>query len=88
MLDQLRKELNDIDKEIMLLFAKRFRVTENVGAYKKENNMVILQPEREAEILERLSNDLESSPYKAYIIEIYKCIFTESRKQQHKYIEE
>lgn len=86
-LDQLRKDLNVIDKEIMRLFEKRFEVTEEVGAYKKENNMVILQPERETEILDRLSDELSSSPFKAYILEIYKCIFSESRKQQQKYIE-
>jgi len=87
MLNELRQELNAIDKEIVQLLEKRFEITNKVGAYKKENNMVILQPERESEILLRLSDDLQSSPSRAHILEIYKCIFLQSRKQQHEFIE-
>ncbi|MDK2868720.1 MAG: maltose O-acetyltransferase [Clostridiales bacterium] len=85
MLDQLRKELNDLDKALIELLEKRFEVTEQVGAFKQRENMVVLQPEREAEILDRIAKTLSESDYSEYIIEIYRSIFEQSRSQQSKY---
>ncbi|MBS7526015.1 chorismate mutase [Fusibacter paucivorans] len=86
MLDQLRKELNDLDETLIELLEKRFKVTEQVGAFKQRENMVVLQPEREAEIIERIAETLAESEYSTYIIEIYRSIFEQSRSQQSKYV--
>jgi monofunctional chorismate mutase len=86
MLNQLRNELNTLDAEIIKLLEKRFEVTEQVGAYKKRENMVILQPEREAEILNRIAERLSGSAYAEYILVIYRNIFEQSRSQQGKYL--
>lgn len=86
MLNDLRLELNSIDDEIIKLLEKRFEITDAVGAYKKKENMQILQPERETEIIEKIKRKLSGSQYAEYIIEIYIKLFEESRKQQAKYL--
>ena len=46
-LNQCRKEIDKIDKELMYLFEKRMDIAINVAEYKKENNLPILNSTRE-----------------------------------------
>lgn len=39
MLNKFRNELDQIDNEILILLAKRFGVTEQIGKYKTENKL-------------------------------------------------
>ncbi|RMG87465.1 MAG: 3-deoxy-7-phosphoheptulonate synthase [Bacteroidetes bacterium] len=52
-LDHLRHQIDEIDDEIMHLLGNRMKLAENIGAYKKRNNISILQPARWNEILEK-----------------------------------
>ncbi|MBC6991797.1 MULTISPECIES: chorismate mutase [Hymenobacter] len=52
-LERLRQQINHIDDEIMQLISNRMAIAEQIGVYKKENNITILQPSRWGEILER-----------------------------------
>ncbi|HCX65568.1 MAG TPA: chorismate mutase [Eubacteriaceae bacterium] len=52
-LDRLRKEIDEIDRDMLELFRRRMKVVREVAAYKKENNMEIFRPEREQEIIEK-----------------------------------
>lgn len=47
----LRKDIDLIDNEILLLLKKRFEVIEKVSIYKKENWIDIIQPWRWQELL-------------------------------------
>ncbi len=49
----LRKQIDDIDNNIMELLAKRMRVSREIGQYKKEHGMTIVQTSRYSEILEK-----------------------------------
>lgn len=49
-LDGLRADINEIDSEILTLMAKRMKVIDKIGSFKKENNITILQPKRWEEI--------------------------------------
>ncbi len=60
-LDIFRKEINDIDDMILDLLAKRMSVSVQVGKFKKENNITILNSNRENEVLERLINKNHSN---------------------------
>jgi monofunctional chorismate mutase len=55
-LDIFRKEIDDIDDQILDLLIKRMSVSIKVGKFKKENNITILNSNRENEVLERLVN--------------------------------
>lgn len=50
---QLRNQIDDVDNELMNLLAKRMRICREIGVYKKEHNMTVLQANRYNEILEK-----------------------------------
>ena len=52
-LTDLRKQIDEIDKEILEALAKRMRISEEMGVFKKEHNVSILQRTRYDEILEK-----------------------------------
>lgn len=51
-LDQLRKAIDEVDEDILNLYSKRMQLADQIGQYKKENNISILQTTRWNEILE------------------------------------
>lgn len=85
-LDELRTEINKIDDELIKLFEKRMEVSSKIGKYKKENNLPILNSQREREILNDIS---EKSPpeMKSYLRVLYSLIFELSRSYQEKIFE-
>ena len=55
-LKKLRNEIDKIDNEILILLNKRMEVVKKVGELKNNTNAPIYRPEREREIIERLTN--------------------------------
>lgn len=58
-LDTYRIEINELDDQIIKLFEARMQVARNVGRYKKERNLPILNVEREALVIEKNVAKLE-----------------------------
>ncbi len=54
-LTELRREINDIDDEILNLFLRRMEASAQVADYKREHDLPILVPAREREILKRVA---------------------------------
>ena len=52
-LESLRDQINQLDDELIQLLGRRMKIAENIGTYKKENNITILQTSRWNDILER-----------------------------------
>ena len=52
-LDSLRQQINQLDNEMVQLLGRRMQVAEQIGRYKKENNITILQAGRWQEIVEK-----------------------------------
>ena len=50
-LEEIRLEINEIDEKLIKLFIQRMECAREVGLYKKENNIPILNADREQEIL-------------------------------------
>jgi chorismate mutase len=57
-LGELRAQIDKIDERLLFALHERLRVSEKIGAYKKENNVTILQTGRWTEIQEKL--DMQS----------------------------
>jgi len=55
-LDKLREQINHVDDEIMQLLGQRMKIAEQIGVYKKNNSVTILQTNRWNQILERAFN--------------------------------
>lgn len=82
-LSQLRGQIDTIDEQLLELLAKRMRISREIGVYKKEHNMPILQSPRYSEILEKRSNMGKSMDLSAeFVKEILKEIHEESVRQQ------
>ncbi len=52
-MDKMRAQINHLDDELMQLLGQRMKVAQQIGQYKKDNNITILQTNRWNEILER-----------------------------------
>ncbi|MCC8144530.1 MAG: bifunctional 3-deoxy-7-phosphoheptulonate synthase/chorismate mutase type II [Tannerellaceae bacterium] len=82
-LSELRRQIDAIDEQLLELLAKRMRISREIGTYKKEHNMPILQSPRYSEILEKRSNMGESMELDAeFVKNILKEIHEESVRQQ------
>lgn len=56
-LNSLRAEIDNIDNCLLKLFIQRMDISRKVAIYKKENNLPVLQGNREEEILTRIAKD-------------------------------
>ena len=82
-LEQLRDEIDDIDREIIEAIGTRMRIIEKIGDYKKDNNVTVFQLERWKEILETRPHWGKAKLLdKNFIEELYKVIHSESIKTQ------
>ena len=52
-ISQLRKQIDEVDDAFIELLAKRMRISREIGQYKKEHGMTILQTSRYSEILDK-----------------------------------
>lgn len=55
-LDIYREEIDSLDRQLIVLLAKRLDIVQKVGKYKKENNMPALQSGRWQEVLDSKKN--------------------------------
>ena len=59
-LDELRNQIDEIDIEMAKLFEKRMKLVREVGDYKKEHHLPILDSSREKEVIEKNSRYIEN----------------------------
>lgn len=83
MIDELRKNIDEIDNEIIKLLDKRFDVAKAIGEEKKKISKLVLDQSREQAILDKVDK-LSSDEHSKYIQEIYKKIMEQSREYQGK----
>lgn len=85
-LQNLRNEIDEIDKQLVELFEKRMETVLKVAQYKKENNIPILNKSREDEVIEKNVKYLKNKGFKRAEAEFLKSVMTISRKAQAKEI--
>ncbi|MFR1707386.1 MAG: chorismate mutase [Clostridium sp.] len=81
-LEQCRKEIDTIDKELLILFEKRMDVAVRVANYKKENNLPIYDEERESKIIKKNVDNLENKHYDLLARRFFLSIMELSRSLQ------
>lgn len=88
-LERWRKQIDIMDDEIMNVLASRMALARDIGRYKKDNNMTILQNERWLEILQKFVDRGQKMGLSEYFItRIIKSIHDESIEQQEKIMNE
>lgn len=82
-LSQLRKQIDECDDNIIQELAKRMRVAREIGTYKKEHGITVLQAGRYNEILEKRGAQGEQCGMSADFMKlIFEAIHEESVRQQ------
>ena len=82
-LSELRKQIDECDNDLIQTLSKRMRVAREIGTYKKEHNMTILQTGRYNEILEkRGSQGALCGMNSEFMKKIFEAIHEESVRQQ------
>lgn len=84
-LEKLRQQINHLDDELLQLLSQRMKIAEQIGAYKKDNQITILQTNRWNEILERAfqKGDLAGLS-REFITRYFDAVHMESIQHQNK----
>ncbi len=79
----LRKQIDELDNQLIELLAKRMRVCREIGQYKKEHNMTVLQTSRYNEILDKRGAQGALCGMSAdFIRSVFEEVHEESVRQQ------
>lgn len=81
-LEQCRKEIDEIDRELLALFERRMDVAVRVANYKKENNLPIYDEERESKIIKKNVDNLKNKHYDLIARRFFLSIMELSRSLQ------
>ncbi|MDA0902397.1 MAG: chorismate mutase [Proteobacteria bacterium] len=76
-LAQFRKEIDEIDNQIIKLLDKRVKIVGKVGEHKKKNNeKFLIRSNREADMIKSLAARCNSAIPKSVIVDIWRKIIT------------
>ncbi len=87
-LNELRREIDRIDRQMVALFEQRMAVTQQVGRYKLANNIPVLDRSREEQVLAEKIALLEDKTLSTDVTELFETIMAISRRQQQALLDE
>lgn len=79
---KVRKEINEIDKEMADLFVRRMKAVEEVAEYKKERGLAILDEARENEVIRQNASLVEDDTLRGYYVNFLRDTMAVSRSYQ------
>lgn len=83
-----RNKIDEIDEELIKLFEERMSLVKDVINYKIENEIDILDEDRESIIIEKNRSLLENDEFNKYIDDFTKSLMTISKKMQEDILRE
>ena len=82
-LSMLRQQIDDCDRELLAVLARRMSVSREIGAFKKAHNLRVLQPDRYQKVIKaRLDEGSRLGLSEEFIERIMQSIHEESVNQQ------
>ncbi len=82
-LNELRQQIDQIDDDLLAILAKRMRISQEIGQYKREHNMSVLQTNRYDQILDKRISQAEGMGIGAsFMKQVLEAIHEESIRQQ------
>ncbi len=85
-LNEIRADINRIDSEMRTLFKERMEAAKEVAEYKSAHGIQILDPAREAAVIEKNSAMLESEELQSYYVKFLEDTMSVSRSYQDRLI--
>ena len=83
-LNEIRLEINDIDKEMASLFEKRMNAVRQIGEYKMAHGLPIFDGARENAVIERNSAYITNEDYKPFYVTFLQNTMGVSRQFQNR----
>ena len=79
----LRRQIDEVDEQLLSLLAKRMHISQEIGTYKKEHNMPVLQAQRYEELLARRADQaIRMGMDREFMRSVLQAIHEESIRQQ------
>ncbi len=82
-LEDARKTINDIDRQMAELFVRRMRAVETIADYKAKSGIPVLDEEREKQVITRNASYIEDDELRDYYIAFIRDTMRVSRTYQH-----
>lgn len=83
MLEKHRKQIDEIDKELVRLFEQRMMLISQIGQIKKANHMPIFDEGRERIVIEKARMLLNHKEYEEAICQLFINLMKISKDVQH-----
>ena len=87
-LSEIRESINEVDQSLAQLFEKRMELVALVAEYKIENDIPILNSEREKQVIERALESLRDKSLSREMEIFFNELMAISREYQSRYIDE
>jgi len=86
-LEKARFTINEVDKEMAVLFEKRMTAAKQVAEYKRFHGLQVTDTAREKELIEKNSKLIENEGLRSYYIKFLESNMDISKKYQHRLLE-
>lgn len=86
-LDQIREKIDHIDQQLVVLLEERMALVECVVAYKKTNDIPIVDQIRERALLENIADNISNRAYETTLLNIFTDILSRSKEYQSSYFD-
>jgi len=87
-LEELRREIDKLDDELITILSRRMEIVKEIGEYKKENDITILQIKRWSEIIRyRLENASRAGLDRDFLIKLFELVHKEAIQIQSEIME-
>ncbi len=86
-IENARKQINEIDKQMANLFEKRMTAVKEVAEYKRERGLQIEDKKREAQVIERNSQYVDDSEIRSLYVNYLQYVMDLSKNYQHTLID-
>lgn len=88
-IEKLRRNIDKIDAELIDILAKRMRIVEEIGHYKKDNNIAVLQIRRWRQmIIDRLGVGSKMNLDREFLLKLLQLVHEESIRVQEEIMQE
>lgn len=84
LLEDIRKDINDLDCQLVSLLEQRMELVDQVTAYKRATGKPVLDASREQAVLDRVGSLVENPDYRSAIVATFSDIMAQSRAYQAK----
>jgi monofunctional chorismate mutase len=81
-LPRYRSRIDRLDRRIVRLLKKRLALVTVVGRLKRERGMAVVQPEREGEILTRVTRSVSEKETRDFLTAVYRALFKASYRAE------